>query len=75
MTLVRDRWWQKEKGLGGFLSGLSPSEKNLWEIVEWGGMDKLQSVVSIGGPDKIAAEYAKLREVMLQQCFFPLVSC
>lgn len=53
----------KEKGLGGFLKQLNPSQKHLWEIVEWGGMEKLQSVLSIGGADTITEEYAKLREV------------
>lgn len=45
------------------MSELSPSQKHLWEIVEWGGMKKLQSALSIGGPDKIAEEYTKLRQV------------
>ena len=56
------------------MAGLSPSEKHLWEIVEWGGMDKLQSVLSIGGPNEIAVEYARLREVTLLQHVLPLVS-
>ena len=53
----------EEKGLAGFLKHLSPAQKHLWETVEWGGMDKLQSVLSIGGADKIAEEYDKLRQV------------
>lgn len=62
--------------MGGFLSELSPPQKHLWEMVEWGGMEKLQSVLSIGEPDKIAEEYTKLRQVRPapQHRFFTLAS-